>query len=411
MKKTLLLQTALVAAAGLFVADIASAQTKAEPIGVSVGGYMMRAFKVQDRDKETGNAQVDRSSSTFGGPDTEIWFNIRAVLDNGLKVGGRIELEGATDSDIIDESYMWFENDSFGRAEIGSTDRVSGKMIYGAPTAIPGQGAAASASEISAIISPAANRAGGTSMWFANNAHDTEGLNLYTASNRYFGSKAGKGLQVAYSFVPDGCQDYANTSGGLGGAGTNTCANGFGSTTNAGQVKNNHQVAANYIETFGSVNLGIYAAYVNTRLENVPTVTAPITSNGVRDSLAGWQGGAQLTYNVGDGSTVTFGGAYKSEEVLSNVDRKAYNLGLRYLTNGAAPGSIGIGVEYFNSKGEETGFADDKYSLIQGGLTYQLAAGILLYGGIGGYKYEDGNDTKAAESQATFGVLGARLDF
>ena len=49
MKKTLLLQTALVATAGLFLADIASAQTKEVPIAVTVGGYMAQVFKAADR--------------------------------------------------------------------------------------------------------------------------------------------------------------------------------------------------------------------------------------------------------------------------------------------------------------------------------------------------------------------------
>src|SRR3546814_1903363 len=93
MKKTLLLQTALVAAAGLMLADAATAQDKAVPIGVTVGGYMTRSFTVQDR----GVQQVDQPAATFASPDAEIWFNIRSVLDNGTVVGGRVELEGSTE--------------------------------------------------------------------------------------------------------------------------------------------------------------------------------------------------------------------------------------------------------------------------------------------------------------------------
>jgi len=405
MKKTLLLQTALVAAAGLFVADIASAQVKAEPISVTVGGYMNRSFKVQDRDKAAGSAQTDRASATFGAPDAEIWFNIRAVLDNGLKVGGRIELEGASDGDQIDESYMWFENDKFGRMELGSTDRVSAKMNYFAPGSIPGYSTGSSASENSAYITPASNRAGGTTMWFANAAHDAEGVNFYTASNRYFGSKVGKGLQLGYSFTPDGCQDYGNTSSFYTASTTQiACPSGFGFTTDANQVHNNHQGAANYLESFGAFDVALYGGYISTKLE-APTVGARA------ERLDGWQTGGQLTFNIGDGSTVTFGGGYKSEEVFSTVDRKVWNAGLRYLTNGVAPGSVGLGAEFLRAKGEEAGLADDKYTLFQGGVTYQLAAGILLYGGVGAYEFDDGNNVAANESKSTFGVLGARLDF
>src|SRR3546814_8820384 len=123
MKKTLLLQTALVAAAGLMLADAASAQDKAVPIGVTVGGYMTRSFTVQDR----GVQQVDQPAATFASPDAEIWFNIRSVLDNGTVVGGHVELEGSTEGDQIDESYLFVEKHDIGRIEVGSTDLEIGR--------------------------------------------------------------------------------------------------------------------------------------------------------------------------------------------------------------------------------------------------------------------------------------------
>src|SRR3546814_18198051 len=85
MKKTLLLQTALVAAAGLMLADAATAQDKAVPIGVTVGGYMTRSFPVQAR----GVQPVDQPAATFAAPDADIWLPIRSVLDHGHVVGDR----------------------------------------------------------------------------------------------------------------------------------------------------------------------------------------------------------------------------------------------------------------------------------------------------------------------------------
>ncbi len=404
MKKTLLLQTALVAAAGvMLVADASFAQVKAEPLGVTVGGYMTRTFKVVDRD-DNGTAgvaggaagvatpQQDRSATAFGAPDAEIWFNLRAVLDNGLRVGGRVELEAATDGDQIDESYVWFEND-MGRIELGSTDRVASKMNYFSPnTTIPGQGTT-QVSENSVYIAPSAatngttNQAGGVSMWFANASNDSEGINVYSSSNRYFGSKAGKGLQVGVSFSPDACQDNiapCNTPMPL---------------TNNGSAGKNYQVAANYLESFGDVNLALYAGYINAKTE------------GVAKNLTGWQAGAQLAYNLGGGASIAVGGGYKSEEVNATVDRKAYVIGVMYLTNGSAPGSIGIGADYWKAKGEEVGQADDTGRIFQVGVSYQLATGIRLYGGAGTYEWEDGANAITAESKANFGLLGVNLTF
>ncbi len=419
MKKTLLLQTALVAAAGVMLADASFAQVKAEPLGVTVGGYMTRTFKLQDRDKNgnatTGSAQTDKAAATFGGPDAEIWFSLRAVLDNGLRVGGRIELEGASDGDQIDESYVWFEND-MGRVEVGSTDRVASKMNYFSPNAtLSGQGTT-QVSENSAIVTPATNRAGGVSMWFANAANDAEGINVYTSSNRYFGSKAGKGLQLGISYTPDGCQDYNNAGGQFAAAATTTtCDNGFGSTIN-GTVRNQYTAAANYLESFGAFSVALYGGYINSRAEPVAATAA----NAVPKRVDGWQGGLQVAYDLGGGATVAVGGGYKDEEVSANdagnkIDRKAWVIGAMYLTNGAAPGSIGIGADYWAAKGKETATnvvqGDDKGALFQIGVSYQLATGIKLYGGAGAYKYTDGNATLANESKANFGLVGVNLVF
>ncbi|MBP7670039.1 MAG: porin [Ferrovibrio sp.] len=410
IKKALLLQTALVAAAGVVLADSAFAQVKAEPLGVSVGGYMTRTFKLQDRDKQTGSAQTDKSAATFGGPNAEIWFNLRAVLDNGLRVGGRVELEAATDGDQIDESYLWFEND-LGKIEIGSTDRVAAKMQYFSPnTTLPGQDNISTAtSENAVFVVPAGNRAGPTQMWFSNNGNDAEGINIYTSSNRYFGSKAGKGLQLGYSYVPDGCQDYQNgafNNGTYNNTGQ-TCDPGFGATTTAGQVHNQHTVAANYIESFGDLSVALSAGYVNTRIESLAAANGGTPTK----RLDGWQAGGQLTYALGGGSTIGAGGGYKSEEVTATLDRRAWILGFLYTTNGSQPGSIGVGGDYWHAVGKETGFADDKADIYQLGVSYMLATGIKLYGGAGTYEFKDGNGVAANQSKANFGVLGVNLTF
>jgi outer membrane protein OmpU len=59
--------------------------------------------------------------------DAEIHFVGRTVLDNGLEVGARVELEGEDDSgedgDQIDEAWIWFAG-GFGEVRIGSDDEA-----------------------------------------------------------------------------------------------------------------------------------------------------------------------------------------------------------------------------------------------------------------------------------------------
>ena len=407
MKKTLLLQTALVAAAGLFVADIASAQTKAQPLSVSVGGYFTEVFKYQDRDNVAG--QPNRHSTALS-QAAEIYFNIRGVLNDGTVIGGRVELEAATDADQIDERYMFIERSDVGRVEIGSADRASSKMVYGAPTAIPGYGTIDPVGSLAVTNAPTGARTGNTLTKFSG-IDDREGINLYTSSNRYFGSKAGKGLQLGFSYTPDGCEDFS---------GSNGCGGGFGATNNPGQYSKVYTVAANYIESFGPVDVALFGAYMNADIEAnvIPTEGNAAQIRG-QSGIEGFAFGTTLTYNVGDGSSVQIGGAYKFEETGSfgSDDRNVYTAGIRYLTNGVAPGSVGIGVDYALTKADQGNVngavvgGEDKFTWYSAGVTYQLARGVLTFAGVGYYEYEDHASAAADEADAVFGVAGIRLDF
>lgn len=420
MKKTLLLQTALVAAAGLFIADIADAQTKATPIGVTVGGYMARVFKMQDADENRTNG--NSTSKTFGAPDAEIWFNIRGVLDNGAVVGGRIELEGATDGDQIDESYFFAERTDIGRVEIGSTDRATSKMVYGAPVAIPGYGTIDPTGAISVITVPTGARTTTSVTKFSGANDDAEGINLYTSSNRYLGSTAGKGLMLGVSYTPDGCQDVSGCGSG-----------GFGSESNAGQISDIYTIGINYLESFGPVDLAVFGGYNRFSIEANNTGTA---ANGAAtifksNGLNGYALGTTLTYNLAGGSSVQAGGAWKREEMgvtrSGDDKRNVYTAGLRYLTNGVKPGSFGLGVDYALSKADQGNIGgvevagEDELTWYSFGVTYQVATGLLLFGGVGQYEFDDAFSAGATpggvvaqadnDHKATFGVMGVRLDF
>jgi hypothetical protein len=421
MKKTLLLQTALAATAGLFMADVASAQTKEVPIAVTVGGYFAEVIKAADFDNSrTLNGRQSHGVST----DAEIYFNIRGVLADGTVIGGRVELEGSTEADQIDESYMYVERSDIGRAEFGSTDRAASKMVYGAPVAIPGYGTIDPTGAIAITNAPTGARTTGNLTKFAGAPDDANGINLYTSANRYFGSKAGKGLQLGFSYTPDGCQDFSNAGTTIG------CGGGFTTRNDAGQVSKAYTYAANYIESFGAVDVGLFAAY---NRFNIEANSAGTLANGSAtvfksNGLEGWALGTTLTYNVGDGSTVQVGGAWKKEEmgVGSNDERNVYTAGVRYLTNGTNPGSFGLGVDYAKTKADQGNVAgtavsgEDEYTWYSLGATYQIAAGILGFGGVGRYEYDDaiaagtvvgGTAQADNNAKANFAIVGMRLDF
>src|SRR3546814_1680083 len=68
-------------------------------------------------------------------------------------------------------------------------------------------------------------------------------INVYTSSNRYFGSKVGKGLQLGFSYLPNACEDRGTSAGTTGSCQTfSGPAN--GSTVN--NMQNVYAAAANY---------------------------------------------------------------------------------------------------------------------------------------------------------------------
>src|SRR5690606_18861891 len=117
MKKTLLASTALVA-----VAALAAPASAAEKINVSVGGYMQQWFGWAENDSPAEDGFDQKN-------DTEIHFKGSTLLDNGLEVGIQVELEGQTEGDQIDESYLWVEG-GFGRLVMGKENGANYLMHY-----------------------------------------------------------------------------------------------------------------------------------------------------------------------------------------------------------------------------------------------------------------------------------------
>jgi hypothetical protein len=165
--------------------------------------------------------------------DVEVYFLGETVLDNGLTVGARVELEGQTSSDQIDAVFAYFSG-GFGEIRFGDTGEAMAQLCYLVP----------SASAIFGADSPNFN--------FSN-----AGINGYGATNGtcygvddkstkivYF-SPNFAGFSFAASFTPDGTEDTRNF---VAGAGTR-------SKVDNGQNSENLSIAANFTHDFNGVNL------------------------------------------------------------------------------------------------------------------------------------------------------------
>ena len=118
MRKTLLATSAL-ALAGAVAVGSASA---ADKMSVGLSGYMQQWVGVSDLDNNAaGNGGVSQYS------DSEFYVTGSLEADNGLTFAVRIELEGNTHPDVIDESNASVSG-SFGRVILGSEDHTASSM-------------------------------------------------------------------------------------------------------------------------------------------------------------------------------------------------------------------------------------------------------------------------------------------
>ena len=110
-KKYLLATTSLVAASVLVGGN---ALAEAQPLNISLSGYYNFDAHLFDEVQDGGS----NNHSMVTAQDAEINFNMRGELDNGMKIGGRIELEASTNSDQIDQSWITLEA-GWGRIDLG----------------------------------------------------------------------------------------------------------------------------------------------------------------------------------------------------------------------------------------------------------------------------------------------------
>ena len=90
--KRILLGSTALAAAGL----LAGGQARAE-FDATVNGSWNTAYGFVDEDDGEGEAGDGRQNQAIN-QDWEVHFRAQQTLDNGIVVGGRVEMEGATNN-------------------------------------------------------------------------------------------------------------------------------------------------------------------------------------------------------------------------------------------------------------------------------------------------------------------------
>ncbi|MET4733661.1 outer membrane protein OmpU [Thalassospira sp. MBR-102] len=344
MKKILFASSAIAAVA------FAGQASASEPIKLSVGGYMEQWVGFADEDVPGSDGRNNAFQS-----DTEVYFTGSTTLDNGIEIGARIELEGETSGDQIDEQFL-FVNGGFGRIEMGKNDSVADSMAITAPT-----------------VGPVNPSDGGMEDWVnitTGNIIDTVpssgDQNRFSYMTPSFG-----GFQAGVSFADDSNRNGASSYNNTDGSGDNILS---------GAVTFDHD--------FGGVSLGLSA-------------------EGEHQGEGAWYG---FGTNVGFGN-FTVGGSYGHTEddyTLSSRDSTAgrgdidaFDLGVTYAMDAAS-----VGLSYAYQENETTNVDSQGLSL---GLAYTLGAGVSWQSSV--FWFEEDATTAAADNDGYGVVTGLALSF
>ncbi len=390
--KKVLLGTSAIALAGAFAAPASAAEWT-----VRVGGYMEQYVGYANSDVDaavlTGTPSAYGTASLDGDfdgidskQDSEIWFLPSITLDNGIKIGANIQLEGFQNGDQIDESFMSIDG-SFGRILLGSENSAGYLMTYAAPDVtflnvnsgsttafIPWSGSGVGANIFRGTL--------GTTYLENLTNNDAQRFTYFTP--RF------AGFQVGVSYARDGLQD------------TNVQVDCDAGTCDF------FDVGANYVNSFGDFNVALSGRY------------------GFADSPAGsnpdvWSVGL----NLGFGG-FTIGGSYAEQNDAGVLDGQAWDAGVSYVT-----GPWGFSATYFHGENEDNdcvsaataaaGFfcgaapgalAEEEVDQYLIGLNYDLAKGVAL-GAYGAYvDFEGaniGNGVAQGSSEVDGWILGTGI--
>lgn len=306
MKKVLYATTALVALGMAPVAAQAQDKRAAEsPIVISVGGYF-NAFAVFADQRVGGKdnnpaAATDPSHGNTIRPygisrESEIHFKGETALNNGLRVGVQVELEGETSADQIDNTYIYFQHAQYGRLIVGEDWGAALKVAKGTVGHITGIG----------LISHFANQAsysnranftgtnpltGGGGSAGLNTIPILDGVNdkaIYDTPRIY-------GFRGSFSFTPDDKASAATFPGGSAGAGNFTSAGESGQGLNPKQngyisISDVWSLGADYIETFGPIGVAASASIQRGTRER------PNSGREAPNNPTAWALGLELSY-------------------------------------------------------------------------------------------------------------------
>jgi outer membrane protein OmpU len=413
MKHVLLGTTALVAA-GLMVGEAYAA----DGVKLSIGGRYYGAYgsHFDTQDNNGGNVEdLDIDRGDVVKQDIEVHFAGEFVLDNGLAVGARVELEGQVSADQIDATYAYLSG-GFGELRIGDTADALAQLCYVSPSGTrTGAGGGLFAAESATFVFHNAAFAG----YGATNG-TCYGISGNATKLVYFSPTFG-GFHFAASYAPDGTEDTRNTVAGLG---TRSDSN------TPFQDSEIYSLAATFAQDFNGINVVLGGG---------ATISQDLEGDGFAidesdlDTREEYNAYAQVGFGLGEGTltigaawalrsnlrdgivTAVIAGATHVVAVSDDNDDQVWAVGVAYGVDAWTVGASASFGEYESSCPNATcnvnGDASDNHDAYVIDAAYALGPGVGVGAMIGYDNYYAGDDVTAEEYDAITGGVGLYIGF
>ncbi|MCY4034218.1 MAG: porin [Hyphomicrobiales bacterium] len=362
-----------------------------------------------------GNAQNNLSEDEFfdsplvrmGG--SEVHFTATRRLDNGIEVGGRVELEGFTEDDQIDETYIWMEG-GFGRLQVGAENGASYLMHYSAPWV----------SAVNGVDSPNYRYAAVTGARTSTQTLLSSDANKIT----YFTPRF-SGFQFGISFTPNSSNRDGEQNSG---APSDSVEEVMRTDSDYHTLENIVSAGINFARRFGDVSLGASAGW-ESGTNNAVWRNSDSELVGFEKDPLNWHIGGEVSL-----SGFTFGGAYHRGEGFGSNASIRSALDCRYInTQGVEEGTLtcqdrsedlelttwavgaryavgpwSVGLGYLDSVAEgypaplrgsdgtwesltQEARGDAETQVIEAAVSYEAVPGVTFTGDINFYEDSDGN--------------------
>jgi predicted porin len=322
MKKSLLATTALAALGAVAVASPASAKFE-----VGVSGYMEQWFGYSDN-KESSNPNSDSFDQVS---DVEFNIDFKQTLDNGIEIGGQIQVEGQQPAGETDEQFI-FINGSFGRLEIGTDNGAAYRMHYG----VASNGIGIDEGDWATVWIP------GTQ---SESRATSIGSGIENDQNKitYFSPRV-SGVQIGATYIPEMDVNAQTPQGG---------------GREADTVRDNaYSIAANYQTSVDALSIMASIGYTN-------------AGDGVGSNHDGINAGLRIGFG---GFTASL--AYGEEDDDSANDDEVSILGFGL---GYTAGPAGVSIAYLRGEDSADNF---KQNALEVGASYAVGPGVTARGSV-----------------------------